>query len=377
MKKMMKLILVSLLVLGMSTIIFANSPSIVISNKKLPISATSKEGRMLVPLRAIFEALGARVDYDSATKTITGIKGDKTIVLKVNNKLATVNGKQVILDVPATVIHSVTLVPVRFIGESLGADVKWESNTVLINSDAYVPEVSDGWIYYNVTTAKMGQSDRDTLYKTRPDGSGKEKVFEKEGELMFSEVVGEQIIYASGLQWNMLYKDPIHKKGTMWENNFINAIYSVNKNGTGEKYLVMGDVYGIHDLKTGIYADFDQNYGLWYEILKIKDGWIYFQIGGGVDETDWSFEPYNFSKIRLDGTGLTKISNKGATGEFAKKSGDGNRVTKDGYLYYVEEIGERWSPYNLKSDLYKQNLQSGQKTLLASHQGFISDLVIK
>lgn len=135
MKRIVRFMGTPLLVLAMFTITFASSPSIVISNETLPVSAVSKEGRVLVPLRAIFESLNATVDYDSATKTITGNQNGKLIILKINEKVASVDGQNVTLDVPASIIKGSTLVPVRFIGESLGAKVDWHNNTVLINSD--------------------------------------------------------------------------------------------------------------------------------------------------------------------------------------------------------------------------------------------------
>ncbi len=86
-------------------------------------------GRTLVPLRVIFEALGATVDWNSATKTVTGIKDSTKISLKVNSNVAYVNSNTVRIDVPATVINGRTLVPARFIAESLGTDVEWIKST--------------------------------------------------------------------------------------------------------------------------------------------------------------------------------------------------------------------------------------------------------
>ncbi|MDP4180612.1 MAG: stalk domain-containing protein [Bacillota bacterium] len=93
-------------------------------------------GRTLVPMRKIFEALGAVVQWDSKTKTVTGKKGDRTIILIINKKDANVNGVAKQLDVPATIINGRTLVPVRFISESLGCKVQWDLNTktvVIVN----------------------------------------------------------------------------------------------------------------------------------------------------------------------------------------------------------------------------------------------------
>lgn len=134
MKKLISFILTPLLVLAILTTSFAISPDIIVSNKTIPASAVIKDSRVLVPLRAIFESLDATVDYDSASKTITGRQNDRLIILRINDKTASVNGKKVTLDVPASIIKGSTLVPVRFIGESLGADVVWANNTVLINS---------------------------------------------------------------------------------------------------------------------------------------------------------------------------------------------------------------------------------------------------
>lgn len=83
-------------------------------------------GRFLVPLRSIFEALGASVYWEGETKTVTAKKEDITIMFSIDNKKASVNGELLELDVPATIINGSTFVPTRFISESLGADVSWD-----------------------------------------------------------------------------------------------------------------------------------------------------------------------------------------------------------------------------------------------------------
>lgn len=95
------------------------------------------QGRVMLPLRAIFEALDANVDWDRKNQTVTGIKGGTTVVLKIKSKVATINGERVTLDVPAQIINGRTMVPVRFVSEALGQDVDWNSynQIVTINSD--------------------------------------------------------------------------------------------------------------------------------------------------------------------------------------------------------------------------------------------------
>jgi len=96
------------------------------------------DGRILVPVRAIFEALGATVQWDEQTKIVTGIKGTTKILLMVDSKDAVVNDVKKVLDVPAKIINNRVLVPARFISESLGATVEWcdVSNTVFVYSVA-------------------------------------------------------------------------------------------------------------------------------------------------------------------------------------------------------------------------------------------------
>ena len=114
-----------------SSAIKATLNGVPISFDQEPVNVS---GRVLVPMRAIFEAMGADVSWDASTKTVTGTKGDKVIILPVGSQAATVNGEEQALDVPATIINSRTMVPIRFIGESLDAAVDWvpESKTVTI-----------------------------------------------------------------------------------------------------------------------------------------------------------------------------------------------------------------------------------------------------
>ncbi len=89
----------------------------------------TQTGRVLVPLRGVLEKIGAFVEWVPATRTVIAQKGDLYVELPVGAKSATVNGKQVALDVPAAVMAGSTMVPLRFLGEALGADVKWDAPT--------------------------------------------------------------------------------------------------------------------------------------------------------------------------------------------------------------------------------------------------------
>ena len=86
-------------------------------------------GRTMVPLRAIFEALGADVEWNPETRTVTSKKGSNTIELTIDSDVLYKNGTPVYLDVPAMLVNNRTLVPVRAVSEALGADVDWDGAT--------------------------------------------------------------------------------------------------------------------------------------------------------------------------------------------------------------------------------------------------------
>lgn len=99
------------------------------------------EGSTLVPLRGIFEALGANVSWKEATKTVVATKSGVTITLQVGNKNALKNTDKLVISVPPQIIEGRVFVPLRFVSESLGAFVVWdhEHYTVRINSRAENP----------------------------------------------------------------------------------------------------------------------------------------------------------------------------------------------------------------------------------------------
>jgi hypothetical protein len=91
--------------------------------------------RVFVPLRGVFETLGAKVNWDPASQTVTAFRGRTKIQLTIGQNTASVDGQPVQLDVAAQVLQGSTMVPLRFVGEALGNNVKWDSanNTVIIS----------------------------------------------------------------------------------------------------------------------------------------------------------------------------------------------------------------------------------------------------
>lgn len=94
--------------------------------------------RTMVPLRAIFEALGATVEWDGDSQTVTSTKDDTTISLTINNPTMKVNDSSITLDSPACIVNDRTLVPVRAVSESFKCQVGYDgaTTTVSIISDS-------------------------------------------------------------------------------------------------------------------------------------------------------------------------------------------------------------------------------------------------
>jgi hypothetical protein len=97
-------------------------------------------GRVLVPLRGVFERLGATVAWDPTSQTVLAQNGATSVSLRIGSPQAFVNGQPQVLDVPAMLMGGRTLVPLRFISQALGAAVTWDAatSTVQITSQAAV-----------------------------------------------------------------------------------------------------------------------------------------------------------------------------------------------------------------------------------------------
>jgi len=179
----MKKILVTLLsvvlaITCFATVSFAADVSVKLDGETLAFEQPPViiEGRTLVPLRAIFEALGASVEWDDATKTVTSSKGDVTIKLTIGSNVLYKNDAGVELDVPAQIVGAgYTMVPARAIAEAYGVVVDWDdaTKTVLLTSpaepEAPAGEKVEGAIVNLLVADTYTQSDM--FYTTNTAGS--------------------------------------------------------------------------------------------------------------------------------------------------------------------------------------------------------------
>ncbi|WP_162463090.1 stalk domain-containing protein [Paenibacillus psychroresistens] len=142
------LFLLSMIFLAASAFAAVDSKSISVmidgKEQQYEQSPLIEKGHTLVPLRAIFEALGAEIKWNAVTRTATATKDDIEVVITIGQKTAYVNSRPQLLDVSAQIINGHTMVPLRFISQAFGAYVNWRpsTNTVAIKTTRITPETS-------------------------------------------------------------------------------------------------------------------------------------------------------------------------------------------------------------------------------------------
>ena len=132
-KKAASLVLGFLMMMGLAVPVMASSPdiSVYMDGRRINFEVPPQMigGRTMLPLRAIFEEMGAEVAWDAATQTATATRGNTTVVLPVGSLSPTVNGVVVPIDQAGVIVDGRTLAPLRFVAEAFGGEVQWDNVT--------------------------------------------------------------------------------------------------------------------------------------------------------------------------------------------------------------------------------------------------------
>ena len=101
------------------------------------IQPQTVNGRTMVPIRAIFEAMGATVNWDDSTKTAVCTKDNTVVKMTLNSTIEYINDVPYTMDVTPVIISGRTLAPARYVAEAFGYNVKWDemTRTVLISKN--------------------------------------------------------------------------------------------------------------------------------------------------------------------------------------------------------------------------------------------------
>ena len=142
MKKIIAGLTALVLLLTSSAVFAAEEVTVALNGRVLSFDVPAQiiNDRTMVPMRKIFEELGAEVEWYEAEQGIVAIKDSTIIIMKIDAPMMQVANvetneqKQIELDVPPQIVDSRTLVPVRAISESLGVSVDWvaETQTVVL-----------------------------------------------------------------------------------------------------------------------------------------------------------------------------------------------------------------------------------------------------
>lgn len=152
---MKKIIFILTFVLVITTCAFASNVSVQINGEIVnfkdeqgnTVNAQIINDRTMVPMRKIFEILGVTISWDGENRIVTGVKGNTSIKLQIDNTIATktVNGNttEIVLDTAPTIVNNRTMVPLRFIAESLEKQVGWDASnrTAIIIDYGYFSNV--------------------------------------------------------------------------------------------------------------------------------------------------------------------------------------------------------------------------------------------
>ena len=136
MKKIVSLVLAVIMSITIFVPVLANGEiSVYLDNEQVQfdVAPLLVNGRTMVPMRAIFEKLGAVVFWDNDTRTAVANKGNVNVSIAIDDATLYKNGQAITLDVPAQLNGGRTLVPLRAVSEAFDCDVQWDGSTQTVN----------------------------------------------------------------------------------------------------------------------------------------------------------------------------------------------------------------------------------------------------
>lgn len=141
--KLISIILSIMLLLSMSLSVSANQTiSVYMNNEKInfDVEPMLVNGRTMVPMRAMFEKLGAEVSWDNATNTATAFKDTTYVSITIGSLFMDTFLEPIKLDAPAMIVDGRPLIPLRAVSEAFNYEVKWDGSTSTVNiySDDYI-----------------------------------------------------------------------------------------------------------------------------------------------------------------------------------------------------------------------------------------------
>lgn len=242
------------------------------------------DGRTFVPLRAIFEALDAEVEWDGTEKSVTAKKRDTSIYMKIDEKNFKVNEEEKLLDVPAAIIDGRTMVPARAVSEGLGCDVEWDSvtRTVIVISKEEETTETYTELFNDEATAIINEKETETTTEQpvwikhlmsedkKPEPVNRDKLYSNERKEYHSvarhnfDDIFDKLLYSktedniykdlNDNNINIADKKIQNKIKSLWKGNM--AVYYLNYKEEMETSSKNNDSNDSIEMRIGIYFDY-------------------------------------------------------------------------------------------------------------------------
>ena len=231
-----------------------NEINLKIDDKTIEADVSPKiiDGRTMVPVRAIFEGVGASVEWDSQTKTIIGNRGGITVEMSIDRNIAKVNNSNVSMDCAPVIIDGRTFAPARYVAEAFGCKVDWNNESKTVNivtslTDLKKPEIVSVETTIATTTDIITET---TTFETTTNPMYNYDVYYKSGTYAIGTDIpaGEYVVFANP--------------------NSMGYVYKYSKDGdvgtTGKRYLYSKyfDYCDIIKLDSGNYVDLTNAYAI-------------------------------------------------------------------------------------------------------------------
>ncbi|MBQ8590804.1 MAG: N-acetylmuramoyl-L-alanine amidase [Firmicutes bacterium] len=145
-RHLMMILLMSFIIAGGMVTVYAEEqgPTLMLDGSVLetPDPPVIRNGRTLLPAKILFETMGGTVTWDNDLRQTTIELNDTVVQLRIDNPTALVDGVEMTMDVPPTIINSRTYVPVNFAATNLGCEVLWDAVNRIVTVNSPVKDVN-------------------------------------------------------------------------------------------------------------------------------------------------------------------------------------------------------------------------------------------
>lgn len=304
------------LMLGGSMKAQAQSISVVVDGNPVEFanSPFEQNGSVLVPLRGVFEKLGAQVNYNADTRTIEATQGQTDVVLHLGESTAYIDQQPQTLAQPPVVVNGATFVPLRFVAQSFGAQVNWIADTETVQIQTSASTAGNG-----------GDEDQDN----EDEDNGPVRL------ARFSNVDGNVTWRpADGTDWSDAAPNiPLREGAEIWNSDGGRAEIQFDDGS----WLRLGDdtiatLQTLSSNSDGEYTEIELNEGTAF--LHLVNSSSTYQ----VDTTLVSVKATGYSKIRIDNSDGIRIAVRDGSAQVA--GGSGNDELQSGSYLQLASAGD-------------------------------------